>query len=674
MKQKKAQPIIDTEISYSRLVFICFMALILTGVFTIVFDAHNILNQWIYLSHTFIGILFIPGLAVYTFYHFKRTLGQRRPLLILSGIFSVTILISVCWTGLDIVYRGQTETTQWLYLLHIYTSLAGCILFILHIISHQLFLSAKRKETEKKKFQGIPHNIVKISIIWGVGLFASISALSFIYTVAAPNYADQPQTIPYEYTYGKHPFRPSQTETSTGKFIDSRQITGSIACGDCHEEITRQWLSSAHRQSASDKAYISNISLLSKNIGMPATRYCEGCHAPIALLTGQLTTGGKHGGISGTDAFNEGISCLGCHNIEKSVHEKGVASYLYEPHQEYLFASQTGGPGKVIHNFLLRIKPEQHKQDMNRAVLKKPKMCATCHAQFIDKDMNNWGWIKMQDEYTAWLKSPYSKQSKQNFSQNNIKRCHDCHMSLVKDDKDPSANKDSLVLSHRFLGANTVLPLLNGDTEQLLLTKRFLQSNKMRITIEEPRRNDATQSSNFIDETLRTKTETPFYFYLNESVNITVIVSNVGVGHDFPGGTTDINEAWVALTVVDAQGNTIFETGAIDKQKVDPDSYFYRSLPIDRKGTHVWKHDLFNMVGETYRNIVPAGKSDVVKYKLTIPSWVKEPLTISAVLKYRKFNLRYAKWALKDKYREIPIIDVARHSLIVPVREQPSVN
>jgi len=52
---------------------------------------------------------------------------------------------------------------------------------------------------------------------------------------------------------------------------------------------------------------------------------------------------------------------------------------------------------------------------------------------------------------------------------------------------------------------------------------------------------------------------------------------------------------------------------------------------------------------------------------------VQSPLTITAVLKYRKFNQRYAKWALGDKYRELPIVDVARHSLLVPVREQPPV-
>jgi hypothetical protein len=451
------------------------------------------------------------------------------------------------------------------------------------------------------------------------------------------------------------------------------QITGSIACGDCHEEITRQWISSAHKQSASDKSYISNISLLADKAGMAATRYCEGCHAPVALLTGQLTEGGKHGGIPGTDAFEEGVGCLGCHNIERAVHVKGVASYLYDPHKEYLFAGDKNWLLRKVHNLLIRIKPEQHRADMARTVIKEPKMCATCHVQFMDKDMNNWGWIKMQDEYTAWLDGPYSKQSEQSFSHEEVTRCHDCHMPSVRSN-DPSANINGTVMSHRFPGANTVIPLLANDTEQLLLTKEFLQGNKMRITIEEPRRKDALQSGKTIDESLRTRTEMPFYFYLNEEVELAIIVTNMAVGHNFPGGTLDINEAWIALKVMDAQGKIVYQSGYLDEQgNVEQRAYFYRSLPVDRNGKLVWKHDLFNQVGETYKNVVPSGKSDVVKYLFTVPGWVKGPLAVSAVLKYRKFNQRYAKWALKEQYQEIPIIDVARHSLIVPVHEQAAV-
>ena len=92
------------------------------------------------------------------------------------------------------------------------------------------------------------------------------------------------------------------------------------------------------------------------------------------------------------------------------------------------------------------------------------------------------------------------------------------------------------------------------------------------------------------------------------------------------------------------------------------------ALPVDRNGGLVWKHDLFNMVGESFRRVVKAGESDIVQYSFAIPAWAKSPLTVVATLKYRKLNERYARWALKDQYLEIPIVDLAWDSLSVPIK------
>ena len=43
----------------------------------------------------------------------------------------------------------------------------------------------------------------------------------------------------------------------------------------------------------------------------------------------------------------------------------------------------------------------------------------------------------------------------------------------MSDGRDPSANAQGQHRSHRFLGANTVVPLITGDIEQLQMTKEF---------------------------------------------------------------------------------------------------------------------------------------------------------------------------------------------------------
>ena len=99
--------------------------------------------------------------------------------------------------------------------------------------------------------------------------------------------------------------------------------------------------------------------------------------------------------------------------------------------------------------------------------------------------------------------------------------------------------------------------------------------------------------------------------------------------------------------VTDAANNLIYESGGLnDDQTLQKDSTIYQSIPVDREGNHVWKHDLFNMIGVSYRKFIPSGGADVANYNFKIPSWAKSPITVSATIRYRKFNTRYAKWVL----------------------------
>ncbi len=639
-----------------------------TGLASYIDGSHNTWVQWSVFLHLLTGIACSLILLPYFFVHFRRTTGVKRPSVLISGLTSAIIFIAFTVTGWWIMLEGQKESEQWVYDIHVYGSLIFLGFISLHLFLHVTLFPERRKKRGNSPFSNIPEKFTRHATIGNIGILALIPAATFLYNASLSDYSQDPAVSNYQYSYGEHPFRPSQTETSSNTFVDERQVGNSQRCINCHEDIARQWIASAHREAALDPTYVSNINLLEQKRGISATRYCEGCHSPVALLSGELSPGGKHGGVTGTHANVEGVGCMGCHGIESLVHLKGVASYRFQPKQDYLFA-QAEEPLLIrLHDWLLRVRPDQHIIDMGRPVSRESKFCSSCHTQFMDKDMNNWGWIKMQDEYTAWLESPYSKQHEENFSSSSATRCQECHMPLLPSD-DPSADKEGRVRSHHFPGANTVLPLLRNDQQQLQATKEFLQSNKLRVSIDKPHRKDAVQNLYALDEQIRRAEDAPYYYYLGEQADIQIAVSNSGVGHDFPGGTTDINEAWIEFLVMDAEGQMVYSSGTVQKNNyVDPKAYFYGSIPVNRQGAHVWKHDLFNMVGESYRRTVAAGKSDIVNFNFSVPSWAKSPLTVSATLKYRKLNERYARWALKDKYMKIPIVDMAWDSLTIPLK------
>lgn len=660
--------------AYVSTIILCIA--VISGVILTFFTEH--FSYWVQintLGHTIASTLSFIPLSVYIVVHFKRTVGIRNAALIFTGILLCLLLLLVYGSGAWLALQGHSESLNWVSLNHATAAYITIAFIVLHLCIH---ITNKAKKQKSTLFITLSTGIVKQAIITLIIYSAIVSILVVIYQLSNDSeytYSSDesnPQNN-YSYDYGSHIFRPSQTETSSGNFITTQQIAKSHQCGSCHKDIYQQWLSSTHRQAASDPAYVKNITLLEKTRGISATRYCEGCHAPVALLTGELTPGGKHGGIQGTPAHLEGVGCMGCHGINKVVHLNGTASYEFSPKEHYLFDSGTGFASQKIRNFLIRLQPEKHKAAMGSELMQEPKLCASCHEQFMDKSMNDWGWVKMQSEYHDWLASPFSGQKEQNFQTNSVLTCQNCHFPLVAG-IDPSADSNGMIHSHRSLGANTVLPFLNGDIAQLEATVRFLQSAKVLIDIEEPHRQDNVQNHQFIDQKIRPQNNdnTPFFLYLGETAQLNVAVINRMVGHSFPAGTTDINQAWISFTVVDAENEIIFESGQLNENKeLDSTAHIYHSIPVDRQGKHIWKHDLFRMTGNAYKNVIPPGKSDIKEYIFSVPSWAKTPLTVTAIVKYRKFNQRYARWALNHPKPVLPIVDMARDTLMIPLKIKP---
>jgi hypothetical protein len=650
---------------FSRFVALL-VATALTGYATFAIRRTAVWEQWAYLVHTVQGIVFAALIAQYVYLHYRRTVGLRRPAVSVSGIVAVLIALTFVGSGLHMAVFGQFEAARVVYWLHVIAATAVILAVLAHVVWHRATLPDNRREVEEPLFAVKPRTLHKTRT--QVALAAGIVLLgTLLYAILPSPYVDKAVIQPYQMTYGDNPFAPSHNLTASGGFYDVKRLGRAEECGVCHQEIFSEWQSSIHAKAASDKAYQTNVNLLSGKKGIVATRYCEGCHAPVPMMSGQLSEGGR---LDTPGHMNEGVTCLTCHAMRRVLDTAGVASYLYEPPSDYIFSGYDNPVARKLHNFVVQLNPSLHRHDMARPPLSTPEMCATCHAQFMEKVMNNWGWVKMQDDYSAWLKGPFSGQSNHTFAQSNMQRCQDCHYPLVAG-HDPSATKTGLQRSHRLPGANTAIPFIEGNHDQIALHTRFLQANRVTVTIDKPTRQQAQRSNRYMQPDISNVTEPPGYFYLGDEVTLNTVVANVGVGHDFPGGTSDINEVWVHLVVNDGQNRTVFESGDLKADdSVDPTAYFYRSLPVDKEGKLVWRHDLFRTVGDGFKNVIKPGGADVVTYRFTVPAWAKSPLSVGATVRYRKLNVRYARWVLKDDNLVLPIVDVASDAITVPLRER----
>ncbi|EOV0144449.1 multiheme c-type cytochrome [Vibrio vulnificus] len=657
------------ESGYLRGVSASLLIVLVTGMLNQLVLPPGKLSQLLSLVHLTVSITWIMCIIGYVFVHTKRTLGLRKRGGSLLGVMALLCVAILSVTGGYLAYYGALLTSKDVLDVHRIASYLLIASLVSHVIYH---LMTCRDSLSNNRSQAYMAGIWQISVkglVITFGVVASLLLVEKYFSDAKPNYGVED----YVFSYGDGKFAPSLATTTKDDFVAIHEIGNSAQCIACHTGIGEQWLASAHKHAADDPAYVRNVNLLENNKGIEATRYCEGCHAPTALLSGALTPGGAHGGVKGTLQNKEGVGCMSCHGINKIHSTRGVASYNFNRKSEYVFEST---PGLERLSLLsLNLRPQQHRNELSPDIQRTAEFCSTCHSQFMDVSMNEWGWVKMQDEYLAWSKSKFNlgKDGRSNHSEQ--KNCQACHMPLIVTD-DPAADSEGKVRSHYFLGANAALAKHFGHDEVYALTIDFLQQDKVAIYIEPPENQTSQETDLFVSLDAGAQRKPPVSFIRGKENQVKILVSNNGVGHNFPAGTIDLSEAWIEFKVLDAEKNEIFSSGhLLDGGEIESSATVYKEVAVDRFGKEVWRHDLFNMVGKSYVNVIPAGGIDAVDYKFQIPDWALSPIHLSATLKYRKFNPRYFNWVNeKETFLYNPIIDISRDTLVVKLVKDSKVS
>ena len=116
----------------------------------------------------------------------------------------------------------------------------------------------------------------------------------------------------YNYAFGKEsPFLPSNATSVNGQFLSPKSFYNAQYCGHCHQEAYHQWRQSVHSNAFRNPWYLKNVNLLIAEKGVQYSRHCEGCHNPVALLSGDLSQG-----MPKKRPFeDEGLTCSTCHSI-----------------------------------------------------------------------------------------------------------------------------------------------------------------------------------------------------------------------------------------------------------------------------------------------------------------------------------------------------------------------
>ncbi len=230
--------------------------------------------------------------------------------------------------------------------------------------------------------------------------------------------------VQYDFHFGDdQPFLPSHAQTDTGEFLDPKSFPTAQYCSRCHQESHKQWRQSAHANSFRTPWYQRNVKLLMDSKGPEFARHCEGCHNPIALLSGSITKGvSQH---RATD--DDGITCSVCHSI-KQVDQRGTGSYVMG--QPAVLVDEAGMPiyTKVSDAEILA-HLDRHSKAVMQPFYRTPEFCTSCHKAELPEALNGYKWQRAFFLADEWQLSSFAKQSPLPFyTKDSVSTCQTCHM------------------------------------------------------------------------------------------------------------------------------------------------------------------------------------------------------------------------------------------------------
>jgi len=667
--------------------------LILTfnGLYLLLFVKADLFYVVNVLLHFLVGLLIIPLLLLWGvgLFHAK---SKAIPQQMLKRISFVILLVAI-GIGVTIAIVGGLRKNQWLVDTHMTVAGVGVTLFMLGIGIRRVRMGVVQLSDRLKRsvvmFLGV---LLLPAVLWGTK-FASIPNGPVIHNPDTP-----PMTMHDEAMGGKDgPFFPSSSSTNTGGTIPSSFFTESEkACKRCHSDIYTQWQSSAHHFSSFNNPwYRKSIEYMQEVNGIQPSKWCGGCHDPAVLFSGMMDRPVRE--IADTVEGQAGLGCMSCHSITKVKSTMGQGDYYMEYPLLHKLAVSDDMITRVATDFVIHLSPEVHRRTFLKPFHRSKnaqgaEFCSVCHKVHLDVPVNNYRWFRGFNEYDAWQASGVSGQGARSFYYpSEPKGCGGCHMPLV-----PSGDKgnvEGMVHSHRFPGANTALPTVNKDKEQLKTVMEFLKgavsvdifavSRELKgvQAASSPkglghRNNMATSFTMFsvgeeaqgtghrqpTKERLITAPidETHVAIRRGESVLVDVVVRNRKTGHFFPGGTVDAFDVWVEFKATDSNGKVLFRSGAVKdngKGPVEEGAHFYRSYLLDAHGNHINKRNVWAARSLLYSRLIPPGAADTVHYRLDIPQDARGPITLEARVNYRKFmwwNTQFVFKGMRDSTQGMP--------------------
>ena len=341
-------------------------------------------------------------------------------------------------------------------------------------------------------------------------------------------------------------------------------FSGAANCAFCHDQwgqgltdrqgsdvsIAKDWRGTMMAHAFKDPFWRATMEARSRRIlqlqGFIENK-CQKCHAPVART--QAVADGTNElafAVSKSSPMaGEGVGCTLCHQVQAT----NLGTY----------ASFTGGYGIGKDRRIFGPYKDVITMPMQRHVdytpqfgaqIQESALCAACHTLFtpiLAADGKVTGEFPEQVPYLEWRNSDYPRRNE---------HCQDCHLQRLDETIKVSSRPPWLqgrkpFWRHQFVGGNAFMVSLLAQNAAAL--DAIADPDQFQPLIERTR------------EQLRRAANLRVAGKRNQdSLTLNVEVENL-TGHKFPTGHP-YRRAWLHVRVIDREGNTLFESGAVDDE------------------------------------------------------------------------------------------------------------
>ncbi|MBT5193540.1 MAG: cytochrome C [Rhodospirillaceae bacterium] len=453
-------------------------------------------------------------------------------------------------------------------------------------------------------------------------------------------------------------------------FAESR-YPSATTCGTCHPRHFEEWAVSQHSYAQLSPAYMALQNFINLNVNGTNGDFCIRCHNQVGMNMEEPV------GVSNLERHptsREGITCIVCHRVANiynkasgrvALVEGDLLQPVYGPagdkelkrvlanRNEYRVVTKADEPGRKIHTEAIEFKE-----------ISSSTFCGTCH------DVTLLNGFRLEEAFSEYRDSPAAAEGI---------TCQDCHMGKVQGivsgyHEGPAAvvggvpTKSRKLTNHIMAGPDySLLPPgifpHNAEAQQLATLSEWLTfdvaagwgtdkfEDNVPAGMKFPKAWESIDARydgrEIIDyqlkrlayvRTLRLEVLRNGYFMSDvkatrangNGIDIQAKVSNITTGHNTPTGFTGERLVWIRITVMDADGKVVFQSGDTDANGDvrDNESAFVHAgeLPLDTQ--------LFNLQSRFLVQSVRGGERErtvTIPYSTTALPFLR-PTRLSLVL------------------------------------------